>query len=55
MVSLANKECFAFSESKCLACKDFKCVGCSFFKTEKQYYEDIVRSAELLSKKVAKK
>lgn len=52
---MANKECFAYTESNCLACKDFKCVGCVFFKTEKQYYDDIVRSASLLSKRVAKK
>ena len=52
---MANKDCFAYTESKCLVCKDFKCTGCSFFKTEKQYYEDIIRSASLLSKRVANK
>ena len=52
---MANKECFAYTESKCLACKDFKCIGCAFFKTQKQYFDDIFRSASLLSKRVAKK
>ena len=52
---MANKDCFAYTDSKCLACKNLKCAGCSFFKTEKQYYDDIIRSASLLSKRVAKK